>query len=135
VSHGTSRRPRRKLAVIAGVLGVAAIAAAAGVALTSGPSYPHPWCAPVIAQFHARETPTQYLVGLTALQNSGAPIGQLVTDEGTYQQDEAEESASGQEGFTAVFDAPGDVAAVSRDLQQVNRECGQPPDAYASDNA
>jgi hypothetical protein len=111
------------------------LAAASLAACSSGPSYAHPWCAPLIAQFHAHETRQAYLNGLAATGRQGAPVGKLIADETAYTEDQATANAPGTAGFGAVASAPADLAKVSGDLKQLNSECGQAADAYKSDNA
>jgi hypothetical protein len=114
------------------VLAAAPAAACSSVA----PSYPHSWCAPLIAQFHAKESRQAYLSGLTALQKSGAPVAQLIADESQVVKDVAaiNDASSGTAGYTAGANAPGDLAKVAADLKTLNGECGQAADAYKSDN-
>ena len=117
---------------------VAALAAASLAAgCSSGPSYPHAWCQPLIADWHAHETRTAYVAQLLALDTPGVPLGNLVRDETAYAADEqaASDPASGTAGFGALGAAPGDLAKVSADLKALNADCGQPADAYKSDNA
>jgi hypothetical protein len=116
---------------------VLAVAAAAGLAAcSSSPSYPYAWCAPLITQFHAKETQAAYLAAILALDVPGVPLGNLVKDETAYAADKqaASDPASGTDGFSAVERAPGDLAKVSADLKQLNADCGQPADSYKSDN-
>jgi hypothetical protein len=116
----------RSLAAVLTVLAAASLAAC-----SPGPSYAHPWCALLIAQFHARQSQAAYVAGL---QSSGAPVGKLVTDIGTYEQDQATANVPGIASFSAGAAEPGDLAVVSGDLKQLNAECGQAADAYKSDN-
>jgi hypothetical protein len=110
------------------------LAAASLTACGSGPSRPS-WCAPLIIQFHAHETRQAYLNGLAAVQGQGAPVGQLITDETAYTQDEADANGTGTNSFAALADAPKVLAKVSADLKGLNAGCGQPADAYKTDNA
>jgi hypothetical protein len=116
----------RYLAVVLTVLAAAGLAAC-----SSGPSYPHTWCAPLIAQFHAKQSQAAYVAGL---QSSGAPAGKLITDIGTYERDQATANVPGTASFSALAAEPGDLAVVSGDLKQLNAECGQAADAYKGDN-
>jgi hypothetical protein len=114
----------------------AAVATAASLAAcSSGPSYPHAWCAPLITQFHAHESRQAYLNGLAAVEEQGAPVRNLITDETAYSGNQAAASVPGTAGFGAVASAPAVLGKVSADLKQLNSECGQPTDAYKSDNA
>jgi hypothetical protein len=114
------------------IAAIVTVTAAVGLAAcSSGPSYAHPWCAPLIAQFHAHQAQAAYVAGL---QSSGAPVGKLVTDIGTYEQDQATANVPGIASFSAGAAEPGDLAVVSGDLKQLNAECGQAADAYKSDN-
>jgi len=113
------------------------LAAAPAAACSSGaPSYPHSWCAPLIAQFHAKESRQAYLDGLSALQGQGAPVAQLVADENKYVKDQeaASDPGSGTGGFDAIAAEPADFAKIGADLKTLNSECGQAADAYKGDN-
>jgi hypothetical protein len=114
---------------------LAVLAAAPLAACSSAPSSPHPWCAPLIAQFHVHETRQAYLNGLAAVGKSGAPVGELLADEAAYTENQATANSLSTAGFAAVSAAPKVLAKVSADLQQLNAECGQAADAYKSDNA
>jgi hypothetical protein len=116
----------RSLAAVLTVLAAASLAAC-----SSGPSYPHTWCAPLIAQFHAHQAQAAYVAGL---QSSGAPVGKLITDIGTYEQDQATANVPGIASFSAGAAEPGDLAVVSGDLKALNAECGQAADAYKGDH-
>jgi hypothetical protein len=113
----------------------AVLAASTALAGCSGPSYPHSWCGPLITQFHAHETRGQYLAKLSALQGAGAPVGRLEADENTYLNTLAEADGSGTQSYSATLALPAALQAISSDQQQLNQECGQPADAYKSDNA
>jgi hypothetical protein len=110
---------------------LAALSVAGLAACSSGPSYAHPWCSPLIAQFHARQSQAAYVAGL---QSSGAPVGKLITDIGTYEKDQATANVPGTASFSALAAEPGDLAVVSGDLKALNAECGQAADAYKGDN-
>jgi hypothetical protein len=117
---------------LAAALTVLAAASLAGCG--SGPSYPHSWCPPLIAQFHAKESRQAYLSGLAAVRKQGAPAGDLIADESAYAQDEATADVPGTAGFAAVAAAPAVFAKVGADLKELNAECGQPAAAYKADN-
>lgn len=121
-----------RTALPAAALAVLAASLAAGC--SPGPSHPA-WCAPLVTQFHAKESRQAYLDGLAAVERQGAPVGQLITDEKAYTQDEADANVPGTDSFAALADAPKALARVSADLKSLNAECGQPADAYKSDNA
>lgn len=112
----------------------AAVTAAALAGCSSGPSRPA-WCGPLITAFHAHETRQAYLNGLAALQKQGAPVGQLITDETKYTENQADASVPGVSGFGAVASAPAVLGRVSADLKALNAQCGQDADAFKSDNA
>jgi hypothetical protein len=120
----------RSLAAALVILAAAPVAAGC----SSGPSYPHSWCAPLIAQFHAKETRQAYIAGIAALEKSGAPVQQLVTDDTALEANQAAANAPGTAGFGAVAAAPALVAKISADQKVLNADCGQAPDAYKSDN-
>jgi hypothetical protein len=122
----------KSLAIVLSAAGIAASLAAC----SSGPSRPS-WCQPLIAQFHAKETRQAYLDGLAALQKQGAPLATLISDETVLARDEATAGgpSSGTAGFSAVTAAAGVARYVIADQKQLNQECGQPADAYKSDNA
>jgi hypothetical protein len=113
---------------------LAALAAVPLAGCSPGPSHPA-WCAPLVSAFHAHESRQAYLNGLVAAEGKGAPAGKLIEDETAYTQDEADANGTGTDSFAALADAPKALARVSADLQQLNKQCGQPGDAYKSDNA
>lgn len=118
-------------------LAAAALLASLAACGSSGTSYPHTWCGPLIAQFHAHESRQAYLDGLASLQKQGAPVAQLIADENKFVKDQetAADPGSGTAGFDALAAEPADSAKIGADLKALNSECGQPGDAYKSDNA
>jgi hypothetical protein len=107
----------------------------AGIELSS-PSYPHPWCGPVLAEMHANGgTEADYEATMQRLeQQDGAPVGQLLSD--LYNYDEAyaqQENASDMQIMGALSNSMAALQTVGDDLKQINKECGQPASAYGSD--
>ena len=119
-------------------LPLTALTAIAAVTLATGCSSSSPapaWCAPLVATFHAHQSRQAYLDGLVAAEGHGAPAGRLIEDETAYTQDEADAASTGTGSFAALAAAPKALAKVSADLKALNAECGQPADAYKSDDA
>ena len=114
---------------------VAVVTATAALAAfsSSGPSHPHAWCAPLLAQLRGHDNQAAYAAGLTRLQGSGAPVGKLAADLAVYENDKATADVPGTASFAALAAEPAAIAKVSADLQSLNAECGQPADAYKSD--
>ena len=122
--------------LIAAASGAAVIGITTAVIATAGPSYPHAWCGPVLAQFHARENSGQYLSALGRLESQGAPVARLISDNQALLSDEAGEGGLvSQSSVNDVEAAPGDVDKIAADLRQVNLACGQPGNAWKTDNA
>jgi hypothetical protein len=134
--HTHRRRPRGKALAAIIASGVVAIAGAvtAVVVITSGPSYPHPWCGPVLAQLHAHENQDVFDANMTALESQGAPVANLIADGDTAVQDE---NAANNSGLVSAFgylaDGLNAMGRVQTDLQAINRACGQPASAYKND--
>ena len=98
-----------------------------------GPSYPHSWCGPVIAQLTASGGTQQTLMsGLQRAQNQDhAPIGGLVSDLYSYEAARvAVEDGSDLDALSNLANEEAALRVVASDLQTVNRECGQPSNAY-----
>lgn len=115
---------------------IAAACAAAVLIPACSSSAPSPsWCAPLVTQFHAKETRQAYIDALKSLRKQGAPVGQLIADETAYTQNQADAGTPGTAGFGAVASAPALLGKVSSDLKALNAACGQPGDAYKGDNA
>lgn len=112
----------------------AAVLAPLLVGCSSGPSYPHAWCGPLIARLHATQTRQAELSALASLQKTGAPVAQLIADEKAYAQNQVTAASTGTDSFGAVADAPKLLSKVTADLKALNSECGQPAGAYKSDN-
>lgn len=122
----------RKLLPALAAVPLAALLAACG---SPAPSYPHAWCGPLIAQLHARQTRQAEIDGVRALTKSGAPVTQWVTDETAYAANRDAANSTGDGSFAAVAAGPAALAKVTADLKDLNAQCGQPADAYKSDNA
>jgi len=119
----------------------AAVIVLAAVALFAlgvfAPSYPHPWCGPLITRLQSRtgtETSFENDLGRIA-DRQHAPLGTLLYDLATY--DIAYSAV--QNG--SILDAQGNLAAegralsaVNADLRSLNRQCGQSPTAYEHDS-
>jgi hypothetical protein len=136
IAPARRRRPRGKalLAIIASGVVVIAGVVTAVVVFVSGPSYPHPWCGPVLAQLHAHETQNEFDTNMTALESRGAPVAQLISDGDTAVQDQA--AADNSSNFAAFGDLTAGMGAlqkVSTDLQAIDRACAQPANAYKND--
>jgi hypothetical protein len=128
---------RVRIAAIA-ALGVVPLAAvtmfAAGV---FSPSYPHPWCGPLIAQLHTTGGSQQsFESALQGIQKQDhAPIGKLLTD--LYNYDAANAAEQNDNNFSAlgaIGGALGALNTVSGDLKALNLRCAQPPTAYRNDS-
>ncbi len=132
-----ARKPwvvRHKMLTAAATVVVIAAAASAAV-LLSGPSYPHAWCGPVLAQLHAHETQGTFDANMSALENRGAPVGKLISDGDSASQDEAAaDNSDPSSGFSDLTAGTVELQQVGTDLQQLNRDCRQPANAYKSDN-
>jgi len=89
----------------------------------------------VLAQLHAHETPGTFDAKLSALENRGAPIGNLISDGDAASEDEAAaDNSDPSSGFSDVTAGTVELQQVSTDLQRLNRDCGQPANAYKCDN-
>jgi hypothetical protein len=122
------------LAVIAGAVVIAGTGTAIAVSAAT-PAYPHSWCGPVIAEIRSSKPPGQYLAGLGTLASQGAPVADLIRDENAYQQDEQGASTDTAASYQDVYGEGPALSRVAADLRQLNSECGQPPDAWKTDNA
>lgn len=134
VERPASRHPRL---VFAGAAAVVLIMGGviAGVELSS-PSYPHPWCGPVLAELHAKGgTEAQYEATMQRLeQQDGAPVGQLLQDLYAYDAAYAQEqNATDMQMLGSITGTMGALETVGDDLKQINKECGQPASAYGGD--
>ncbi len=90
-----------------------------------GASYPHPWCAPVLAALHTRSGTQSYeTVLMQAQRNDHAPLGKPIADLHAYDATNAR-----QQNASTI----GRMTTVASDLQALNRACGQSPNAYKSD--
>jgi hypothetical protein len=121
------------LAAAALAAAIALLAAAPLTACSSGTPRPS-WCAPLVAQWHAKETRQAYLDELTALARQGAPVSELIADESAFARDNAVANIPGIPGFSALASAPAALGKVAADLQRLNAECGQPGESWKSDN-
>jgi hypothetical protein len=122
-------KPKRIL-VGAGALIVVVGGTVAGLALTAGPSYPHPWCASTLNYMYT-STPTgtfqDFLNELQYEENQGAPTGQLLSDEQTLLQDAANvQSASDFSVESGIVAETIDMASAKKDAEAINRACGEP---------
>lgn len=131
-------RRRRVIAPIGGVVAAGAITAtllATGV--IGGPSYPHSWCGPVLAQLHKSGGTQQALLsGLRQTRRQDhAPVGNLLND--LYSYDTARAIVQNGSNMNIMSDLANEGAAlqvVASDLRNINRECAQPPKAYKHDD-
>jgi hypothetical protein len=127
----------RTRTLIAGASGVI-LAAGTVIAIlvaTSGPSYPHSWCGPVLAQFHAHESQSAFDANMTGLENQGAPVGSLISDGDAAAQDESDaDNDDATNGMGADLAGMNELQNVGADLNQLNRECGQSASASKDDN-
>jgi hypothetical protein len=144
ISQGMERRrlapylrgPRALITVgSAAALLIGAIIATAVV--VSRPSYPHAWCRPLLTAVHVRgESDLGYAAVLVRLRSRDhAPVTRLLSDLDDYTV--ASSVGLDQNNVTPTGSAAGMTStftAVKSDLQALNRECGQPPDAYQSDS-
>ncbi len=126
---------RHKVLAVPAAVVVIATAATSAAVLLSGPSYPHAWCGPVLAQLHAHETQGTFDANMSALENRGAPVGKLISDGDSASQDEAAaDNSDPSSGFSDLTAGTVELQQVGTDLQQLNRDCRQPASAYKSDN-
>jgi hypothetical protein len=116
----------------AAALAVSAVTALAGC--SSGPTYPHAWCGPLVAEFHAKDTWPARQAAYQSAGNAGAPVASLIADESRLYADKAAENEPGTAGYAAVPDAVTAVKKIGADLKALNADCGQPAGAYESDN-
>jgi hypothetical protein len=132
-------RPQRSHHLISAVIAAALIIGASAFALLlSRPSYPHPWCAAVLAELHSKGGSEQaYENAMTQIEDQDqdqAPVGQLLSDLYTYDAAYAsEQSANNFGALGAISNSMAALNAVSDDLQAINRDCGQPGSAYKND--
>ena len=128
-------RGRALIALVASSVVVIAGATTAIVIVTSGPSYPHPWCGPVLAQFHAHESQDAFDSNMTALEGQGAPVANLISDGDTVTEDQAlADSSDLSSGFSYLTEEMNELSNVDTELQALNRDCAQPANAYKNDN-
>src|SRR5690348_1045428 len=132
-----AHKPWQRKPVILTAAGTLAAALAAVILIATGviggPSYPHAWCGPVIAQLQATGgTQGAFESGLAKIQRQDhAPVGKLLTDIYTYDfAQNAVQNASIEQGLGALG-AEGQVLnRVGADLRMIGRECHQAPNAY-----
>ncbi len=127
-------RGRARVAFAASGVVVIASAATAIVIVTSGPSYPHSWCGPVLAQLHSRENQDQFDSNMAALESRGAPVANLISDGDAAVEDQAiADNASLGAAAADLITAMNADNQASADLQVINRDCAQPANAYKND--
>lgn len=105
--------------------------------VVSGPSYPYAWCRPLLTAVHVRgKSDLGYAAVLVRLRSRDhAPVTRLLSDLDDYSV--ASSVGLDQNNVTPTGSAAGMTStftAVKSDLQALNRDCGQPPDAYQSDS-
>jgi len=135
--HARGRRWSRVQIILAacGALVIAAGAVTAIVVITASPSYPHAWCGPVLAQLHDHESQDAFDSSLTALEAQGAPVASLINDGDMANAYEAAAQSSSIEDVSGYLaDAKKSLLKAGDDLKVLNRECGQPANAYKDDN-
>ena len=123
-----AEQPRSALAVPL----IAVVAAAiAYVAVSPGQHWPRPWCGGVIGALTAHGgTEAQFENRLGQLQQSGAPVGRLLSDVAAYQYDNASvQAASNFDVLNALATASAALRQVGRDETTIARDCGQPASA------
>jgi hypothetical protein len=123
---GNARLQRRSVIVTSGTT-----AAALFVAGVFSPSYPHPWCEPMLAQPHAKQTGAQIIAGIghIASQYPSSPAEQLVQGRENFDAAGATDQAAEQDADN--FQILGDLSAAMQvtrtaldDEQQAERSCG-----------
>jgi hypothetical protein len=136
---GTARRTWRR-SLIAPAGGIATVGVVVVILLATGviggPSYPHPWCGPVIAQLTASEGTQQSLTaGLRRAQSQDhAPVSNLVSDIYSYETARvAVENGSNLDALSNLASEQAALNVVASDLKAINRDCGQPSGAYTHD--
>ena len=137
----TSQRTWRRPSVMFPSAGVAVVGMVVAILLATGviggPSYPHSWCGPVMAQLTGSGGTQQALVsGLEHAQRQDhAPVGSLLSDLFAYEAARvAVEDGSNLDALSNLANERAALNVVAFDLRAVNRECGQPPNAYKHDN-
>jgi hypothetical protein len=103
----------------------------------SGPSYPHSWCGPVLAELHMKGgSETDFENALSQIQQiDGAPLGALLSDLAAYDAANADVQTSNNfQVLGALGSAEGALQGVKLDLEQINRDCGQPANAASNDS-
>jgi hypothetical protein len=138
-SHRAPRQPFRlpRRALIAGAAAVVAVAGIVTGLELSGPSYPHAWCGPVLNELHTKGgSEAAFENALTQIQqNDGAPLAALLSDLASYDAANADVQTSNNfQVLGALGSAEGALNAVKLDLEQINRECGQPASAASKDS-
>jgi hypothetical protein len=128
------RRPRPRTVIAAAAATALAIGGVTAGLLLSRPSYPHPWCAPVVAELNNHDTELGLEATLARLQQRDrAPVGRLVAD--LYDYTEAhniEHDGDDLAPFADIAATKATAAAVRADLRAIDRKCAQPPGAYRS---
>ena len=112
------------------------IAALFTAGVIGGPSYPHPWCKPLLAQLHAKGgTEQEFESALSQIQQQDhAPVGTMLSDVNSYEIDK--QAVQNGSDLSLVGNLTSEGAAlqsVATDLKVLNRDCAQPADAYKHD--
>jgi hypothetical protein len=107
---------------------VAAGGVAAGLVLTSGPSWPHPWCAQVMSTLYTGTgNMSQLEDALQHEKDAGALTGTILADEQAAASVAA--AAANASNFNALDAIAAELAAgrvLAADAAQLNRACGKP---------
>ncbi len=139
-SHAAPKRWQGRPVILAAA-GAAAVAMVVGTLFAAGviggPSYPHPWCGPLLAQLHASgESEQAFESSLSQIRTQDhAPVGKLLSD--LYAYDVAHSSEQNASDYTMEGSLAGEMGAlavVGSDLQILNSQCAQPPGAYKKDS-
>jgi hypothetical protein len=101
---------------------------ATGLVLTSGPSYPRPWCGETMAAMYGNgQTLGGFLNRLQFAANDGAPTSDLISDEKAQAQLYADEqTAPVTQTITLIAEEEAGLKAIGNDASAINRACGQP---------
>ena len=137
--HRAAHGSRRGLIILAGA-GVVAVAVVIAALFTAGviggPSYPHPWCKPLLAQLHATgETEQEFEAAVSQIQQQDhAPVGTMLSDVNSYEIDKQTVQNGSDLSLMGNLASEGvALQSVAADLKVLNRDCAQPTNAYEHD--
>jgi antirestriction protein ArdC len=106
------------------------------VSRPTSPSYPHAWCAPLLAELYTRPGgQLSFQADLARLERRDhAPVGKLIADLRAYSLAHALE-AEGDDlnPFANISATTAALRVVRRDLRALNTACGQPAQEARND--